>query len=334
MINIGVYGATGYAGYELIRLLDRHAAANLVFAASASHAGESLRGLYPRAPELELLHPDDAPIRDLDLAFLCLPHTASAPLARHVLGEGARVIDLSADFRLRDAETYEAWYAAAHPAPELLPRAVYGLTEVNRQAVSSAPLVANPGCYPTSVLLALYPLVSENSFQGPVMIDAKSGVSGAGRTPSATTHFVEVDENLSPYKIGRAHRHIPEMEQTLESWVGGPVEIVFAPHLVPLSRGLLSTIYLRLPGEQGEAELRQRFGELFSGEPFVKLLPPGEAATLAHVVRTNDCAIGLAMAGDTVILTSAIDNLLKGASGQAIQNMNVMFGIDETMGLS
>ncbi|MFO7661555.1 MAG: N-acetyl-gamma-glutamyl-phosphate reductase, partial [Chloroflexota bacterium] len=311
-----------------------HPAAEIVFATSQSQAGKTLRQLFPAAPALPLVPGADAPVDNADVVFLCLPHAAAAETAMTALTAGKRVIDLSADFRLRDAAVYSNWYAHNHPAPELLAEAVYGLTEVYRDELPGARLVANPGCYPTSVLLALRPLLlSGLAIDGPIIADSKSGVSGAGRAPTQTTHFVEVADNFSPYKIGRVHRHLPEMEQAIGWWREDAPILIFSPHLLPVPRGILSTIYVMLDETVGEADLRELYRRHYNGEPFIEVLPLGELASLAHVVHTNRCAIGLTLAGQTLILTSAIDNLIKGAAGQAVQNMNRMFGCPETDGL-
>ena len=334
MIKVGIYGATGYTGYELVKLLQRHPAAEIVFATSQSYAGKTLADVFPAAPALPLIAGEDALLDGVDCVFLCLPHAAAAATAVTALEAGVRVIDLSADFRLRDASTYTEWYAHTHPAPELLAEAVYGLTEVFRDDLPGARLVANPGCYPTSVLLALRPLLlSDIAISGPIIADSKSGVSGAGRTPTATTHFVEVADNFSPYKIGRSHRHLPEMEQAIHWWRNDAPSLIFSPHLLPTPRGILSTLYVTLGEDVVEGDLRDLYTDAYMEEPFVRVLPAGQQASLAHVNHTNQCAIGLTLIGRTLILTSAIDNLVKGAAGQAIQNMNVVFGCPETYGL-
>jgi N-acetyl-gamma-glutamyl-phosphate reductase len=334
MIRAGIYGATGYTGYELVKLLQRHPAAEIAFVTSQSQAGKTLREVLPGAPALPLVAGEDAPLADVDVVFLCLPHAAAAETAVTALDAGTRVIDLSADFRLRDAATYADWYNHTHPAPNLLDEAVYGLTEVYRAELPGARLVANPGCYPTSVLLALRPLLlSDIDISGPIIANSASGVSGAGRGLSLTSHFVEVADNYSPYKIGRAHRHLPEMEQAISWWHGDAPSLIFSPHLLPVPRGILSTIYVNLGQHVDEAELRALYAAAYDEEPFVGVLPAGSLATLAHVTHSNRCAIALTLAGHTLILTSAIDNLIKGAAGQAVQNMNVMYGCPETMGL-
>lgn len=333
MVRAGIFGATGYTGHELVRLLTRHPQVELAFGTSRADAGTSLRGIYPRAPDVALIDPQQAPVGEMDVVFLCLPHTQSAEIAVAALEAGARVVDLSADFRLRQERAYRRWYQLEHPAPDLLEEAVYGLTEVAQEALSSARLVANPGCYPTSALLGLYPLAKAGALSGPVFIDAKSGVSGAGRAPKPHTHFVEVADNLSPYSIGRRHRHLPEIEQELAGWAGGPLEVVFSPHLLPVPRGLLSTIYAPLVAGWDEARTRKAFAEIYRNAPFIELLGPEKPATLAHVTGTNLCSLGLSVVNGTALVTSAIDNLLKGAAGQAVQNMNWMFGFEEGEGL-
>lgn len=333
MVKVGVFGATGYTGVELVQILARHPAVEIGFVSSTSYAGQMLTAVSPTAPSLPLIAPQDAPLDAVDLVFLCLPHGAAAETAVLALNAGVRVIDLSADFRLKDAAVYAAWYGVPHPAPELLPEAVYGLTEFARPHLPAARLVANPGCYPTSILLAVQPLLAAGLITGTLIADSKSGVSGAGRAPRPHTHFVEVAGNFSPYSIGQSHRHWPEIVQGLGMWQENPPDLIFSPHLLPVPRGILSTIYAPLRAGWRSGDLHARYGETFRGEPFVQLLPKSELATLAHVVHTNRCAIGLTQAGDTLIITAAIDNLVKGAAGQAVQNMNVMFGLAETIGL-
>ncbi|MDT7884834.1 MAG: N-acetyl-gamma-glutamyl-phosphate reductase [Thermoflexus sp.] len=336
MWRVGIYGVTGYAGFEVFRLLRRHPAVEIVFAASESGAGNVLSQLFPTTEDFPVVGFAEAPLDQVDAVFLALPHGISASVARQAHAAGVRVIDLSADFRLKDPATYARWYREEHPAPELLPEAVYGLTEWNRAAIREATLIANPGCYPTATLLALLPLAQAGAVgPGPIVVDAKSGVSGAGRKPSLTTHFVEVDENLSPYSIGRAHRHLPEMEQMLQAVHGGLGPLVFSPQLLPVARGILATIYVPLAPGWTEAMVHELLTEVYGREPFVKVLPRGTLATLRHSVGTNFCVLsvtGVPEAG-MVIVTSSIDNLIKGAAGQAVQNFNVMFGIEETAGL-
>lgn len=329
-----IFGATGYTGIELVGLLSKHPFVELGFATSETYAGQSLGDVAPGAPDVALIPSREASYENVDVAFLCLPHAAAAPTALAALEGGCRVVDLSADFRLRDAEQYTAWYGVAHPSPGKLEEAVYGLTEDVRGRLRETSLVANPGCYATSVLLALRPLLQADlPIVGSIVADSKSGVSGAGRSPKLGSLFAEVAENFTPYKIGRKHRHLPEMEQQMADWRSPAPQLLFSPHLLPVKRGILSTIYVPLGQERPIDDLYALFRNAYEREPFVDVLPPGKLPSLAHVVRTNRCAIGLEVAGSMLIVTSALDNLLKGAAGQAVQNMNVMYGWDETTGL-
>jgi N-acetyl-gamma-glutamyl-phosphate reductase len=338
MIRIGIFGATGYTGLELLKLLGRHSAGRIAWLTSENSAGQQFGDIFPVPPALgghTLIPSAEADCAGVDAVFCCLPHVAAQTHVAAARKAGARVIDLSADFRLRDAATYEKWYGHPHQHAELLSEAVYGLPELHRTAIAGANLIANPGCYPTSIILGLAPLAGAGWLAGTIIADSKSGVSGAGRTPSLKTHFVEANENLSPYSIGRAHRHLPEMEQELRISESANQRIIFSPHLVPINRGMLSAIYVTLPAGVSEAEVRERYVTMYAAEPFVYLLPQGQVATFAHTANTNYCAIGLTFVPDTstLIVTSSIDNLGKGASGQAVQNMNVMFALDERAGL-
>ena len=330
-IPVGVYGATGYTGLELIRLLSAHPHAEVRFATSESAAGTSLRASHPQAPDLPLVKAEDAPLDAVQTVFLCLPHTRSAPIAARALAAGVRVIDLSADLRLDDPDVYAQWYNVQHPAPELLP-APYGLPELGREKLRGARCIANPGCYATATLLATAPLARAGVLDPthPLIVDAKSGVSGAGRTPKPHTLFCEVHGNFYPYSIGRAHRHLAEIEQELGR-LGAHGPVIFSPHLLPTDRGILVTAYAHV---HDQAAARQAFAAAYADEPLVTLLPQGESASLAHVVRTPQTVISLHPATDDVlIVVAAIDNLLKGASSQAVQNFNVMWGLAETAGL-
>ncbi|MBN1202019.1 MAG: N-acetyl-gamma-glutamyl-phosphate reductase [Anaerolineae bacterium] len=331
-IKAGIYGATGYTGLELVRLLEQHPNACIHFLTSERSAGQSLRQSYPLAPDIPLIQADDAPLDQADCVFLCLPHTRSAPLAAQALAHGMRVVDLSADLRLDDPAIYEQWYRVPHPAPDLLPKP-YGLPELGREMLRGADCIANPGCYATAALMGTVPLARHKLLipGAPLIVDAKSGVSGAGRTPKQNTLFCEVHGNFSPYSIGRAHRHLAEIEQVLaaEGSASGPV--IFSPHLLPTDRGILATIYAQVRDTDAA---RAVFEEMYGEEPLVNLLPPGELAALAHVVRTPLTAISLTPAADNLlIVVVAIDNLLKGASSQAVQNFNLMWNLPETAGL-
>jgi N-acetyl-gamma-glutamyl-phosphate reductase len=348
MINVGILGATGYTGLELLKIFAHHPNVQVSWLTSESSAGQCFGEVFafplPQS-DMRLVTSADADLAGVDAVFACLPHaTAQGPVAA-ARNAGARVIDLSADFRLHDAEDYKAWYGAQHTQPALLREAAYGLPELHRSAIREANLVANPGCYPTSVILGLAPLARAGWLAGTIIADSKSGVSGAGRQPSLKTHFVEANENLSPYSIGRAHRHLAEMEQEISALARAsdrgaelqaqPWQLIFSPHLVAANRGIVSTIYVNLPPDATQDRIRAAYQDMYHGERFVRLLPPGQVATMAHTVNTNCCAIGLTFVPDspTLIVTSSIDNLIKGASGQAVQNMNLMFGFDEETAL-
>lgn len=332
LIRAGVYGATGYAGFELVQLLQRHPQVEVAFATARSQAGQRLSAVYPTmlGVDLTLITAEEADPGSVDVVFFCLPHGTTAPLVQQALNAGVRVIDLSADFRLRNPADYEHWYGGAHPLPDLLNEAVYGLPEVYREQIRTARLIANPGCYPTSVILPLLPLVRAGVLaQHTVIVDSKSGISGAGRSVSLKTHFGERHENFSAYAVGRSHRHISEMEQETG------LHIIFSPHLLPVFRGILSTIYVQVQPGTPHSVLREAF-DCYAGEPFVTLLPAGQLPELRHATATNRCVIGLQPADEATghaMLVSVEDNLVKGASGQAVQNMNLLFGLEETTGL-
>jgi N-acetyl-gamma-glutamyl-phosphate reductase len=332
-ISVGVFGATGYTGLELVRLLNQHPGVKLSFVTSESSAGKSLRDSWPQAPDLPLIASIDAPLGDVQAIFLCLPNTQSALVAAKASAQGVLVIDLSADLRLDDPAQYELWYKAPHPAPDLLP-APYGLPELgHRDVIARALYVANPGCYATAMLLGLAPLVKATALQPatPIIVDAKSGTTGAGRTPRQDTLFAEVHGNLSPYNIGRAHRHIPEVEQALSRFGQPPGKLIFSPHLLPTDRGILASIYVQTHDAPAACSLIEA---AYHAEPLINVLPSGELATLAHAVRTPRAALSLTPVDDhMLIIMVAIDNLLKGAASQAVQNFNLMMGCPETEGL-
>ena len=343
MYRAGVAGATGYAGYELIQLIQRHPEMELGWITSESNAGKRLSDVHATACDLPLIRLADGVERagEVDVVFLCLPHSASIEPVRSFVATGIRVLDLSADYRLKDRDAYERWYKVTHTAPDLLADFVYGLSEVYREQIRGATKIAVPGCYPTGVNLALYPLARAGWLGERVIVDSKSGVSGAGRKASLAYSFVEAHDNMTPYNVGYRHRHIAEMEQVINGISPGAVghRFLFSPHLIPVNRGLLSTIYVTVQAGVTESDLRAAYEELYAGEPFVHLLPAGKQATLRHVTHSNRCAISLTPAdperpdGPEYVIVSAIDNLLKGASGQAIQNFNISVGIDETVGL-
>jgi N-acetyl-gamma-glutamyl-phosphate reductase len=329
-IRVGVYGASGYAGQDLVDILSRHPGVKLVFATSNTYSGAPVPGTA-----LVYIPSEQADLGAVDVVFLALPHKASAQMAARALAAGVRVIDLSADFRLDTPERYAQWYGGPHPHPELLP-VPYGLPEINRHKLHNLKLVAVPGCYPTTTLLGLYPLLSAHALeeQTPIIVDAKSGVSGAGREPKPHLHFVEVFGNLSPYNPGRSHRHVGEIEQEIHKLNGSVGPLIFTPHLLPVDRGLMASIYVTLRPEFSSAQAQALFEEVYAHEPLVTVLPAGQQASLRDVVRTNRCAISLTPVTERYLhVTSVTDNLRKGAAGQAVQNMNLMFDLPETQGL-
>lgn len=331
MIRAGIYGASGYAGFELVKLLDRHPQVEIAWATSRSNAGQRIADSFPTTIDLTLVDTDEGDPSRVDIVFCCLPHGVALPLAQKALAAGARVIDFSDALRLNDADDYARRTNKTHPAPELLAAAVYGLPELHRDRLREARLVANPGCYPTTVILALKPLIDAHLLgDQTVIVDSKSGISGAGRSLSLKTHFGETHDNFSAYNIGRTHRHIAEMEQETGA------EIIFSPHLLPVFRGILSTIYVTLHPGTAPDSVRSCFERAYGDEPFVKLLPAGRLPELHHAVGTNLVVLGIQpvdVERGRYIIVSVEDNLIKGAAGQAVQNMNVMFGFDETLGL-
>jgi N-acetyl-gamma-glutamyl-phosphate reductase len=343
-LSVGILGATGLTGVELVRLLLRHPGIEIAWLSSESQAGTPYAKVYPgvgaRLSEsvATLIPMEVAQKTAPDAVFSCLPHAASAEAIEPFLNNGkTKVIDLSADYRLSDVSVYNTTYAHAHPHPERIAKAVYGLTEIHRDAVAKAWLVANPGCYPTSILLPLIPLLKAG-IVSPVGIiaDSKSGVSGAGRKATEGTHFYFVNENFSAYKVANTHRHLPEIAEQLSFASKGsnaPVAPIFTPHLVPMERGILSTIYVDLAPGKSEADAVAAWAKAYAGSPFVR--PVRDLPSTADVTRTNECRFAArAIAGtNKLLIVSVIDNMVKGASGQALQNMNVMFGIDETLGL-
>ncbi len=336
-IRIAVLGASGYTGADLVRLALGHPGIQIAALAANQKAGQRMADIWPHffaCPDLPaLVRADDVPWDAIDVVFGCMPHGASAELLSGL--EGPRIIDLSADFRLNDADTYAECYGVTHPAPHRLADAVYGLTEHARTELATASLVACPGCYPTAALLALLPLADAGLISPDrITIFALSGASGAGRSLREPNLFVEVAEAAAPYAVGQ-HRHMPEMEQELGYAFRKPVTISFTPHLVPINRGELETITVELAGAATAADLRAALHQRYAGEPFVHLLPEGVAPATRMVRGSNHMVVNVF--ADRVpgraILVAAIDNLVKGSSGQAIQNMNVMFGMPETLGL-
>ncbi len=336
-VQIGILGASGYTGAELLRLLSDHPAARIAAVTADRHAGKPLASVFPHLGDMDvpdLVRIEDVDFDGLDVVLCGLPHGTTQQVIAG-LPEHLKVVDLSADFRLKDIATYAEWYGHEHLAPALQEEAVYGLTEVHRSAISTARLVANPGCYTTTSELPLVPLLKAGVIETTdIIIDAKSGVTGAGRAVKEAMLFGEVAEGMHAYGIG-SHRHRPEIEQELSLAAGEPVSVTFTPHLVPMNRGILATIYVKLAPGAGMEELRAALAQAYHQERFVSLLPQGSAPATRHVRGSNHCHIGLFAdhVPGRAILVSVLDNLVKGASGQAIQNMNAMLGLPEDLGL-
>ena len=331
-IKVGIINVTGYAGVELARLLHQHPEVELISVTGRSAAGKRLGEIFPHLASLDLVI--QAELDDVELVFSAMPHQQSAEEVIPLLNQGIKVVDISADFRLKDAAEYPRWYNFTHPAPQILEQAVYGLTELYRPQVVSAQLVANPGCYPTGAILALAPAVKAGLIEAEIIIDSKSGVSGAGRTLTLQTHYSEANEDAAAYAL-TGHRHLPEIIQELTVLhPGQSPSVTFVPHLIPMTRGILTTGYARLvSGKEGEEDIRQIYLDFYKDEPFVKVVefPPHTK----HTWGSNLCLIYPTIDHRTgrLIVISCIDNLVKGAAGQAIQNMNLMLDLPETAGL-
>lgn len=339
MTQIGIIGATGYAGAELVRLLCGHPHIELTILSSRQYVDVKFEKIYPSMTNVTDLVCEELSVEKIcekaDVVFTALPHKLPMKFVPELLARGKRVIDLSADFRFKDAKTYEAFYQP-HTAKELLEISVYGLCEIYFEQIKNATLVGTPGCYPTSVLLPLVPLLKSNLIDiDTIIADSKSGVSGAGRSLSLTTHFCEVNESFKAYKIAE-HRHNPEMDMVLSLEAGMPIKITFVPHLVPMTRGILTTIYSNLREKTSFEEIINCLTSFYTRRPFIRLFPGGRQPDTLYVRGTNFCDIGIKLdeRNNRLILISAIDNLVKGAAGQAVQNMNIMLGFDEIAGLS
>lgn len=337
MINVGIIGISGYTGKLLLKILLNHPKVRVCYIAAGSTTGK-----------LEEIHPEFAGQTDLvcaefdtqkasaacDVIFLAVPHTKSIDITPGLLKAGKRVVDLSADYRLKDPDTYQAWYEKAHTDPKSLAKAVYGLPELFREEIKKADLLANPGCYPTAAILALAPIVSTQTKNiQAITIDAKSGVSGAGRKAVLGLHFCEVNENFKAYKV-LAHQHTPEINQCLSQLAQSQIDVTFVAHLLPINQGIYETIYVHAKQPVNIEKIHQLYTKFYKTEKFVRILPLGQQPEIKHVVNTNYCDIGLAAKGNLLVITSAIDNLVKGASGQAVQNMNIMYGFTENTGLT
>ena len=348
-MKVGVINVTGYSGAELVRLLHRHPEVEIASVTGRSAAGQKLAEVFPHLADLDLTIQPELE-GSFDLVFSALPHKASAEAVIPLLEDGIKVVDISADFRLRQPSEYEQWYGVAHPGPQYLEEAVYGLTELNRPQVEAARLVANPGCFPTSAILALAPVVKEGLIRPDMIVDSKSGVSGGGRSFGLTTHYSEVNENVMAYSVS-GHRHLPEITQELGKLVSpspasdaygdgnNPLALTFLTHLVPMTRGILSSCYATLDPDafsswdEAKLRIRQLYMDFYTGEPFVKV--PSSPPQTKQTLGSNMCLVypTVDMRTGRLIVISCLDNLVKGAAGQAIQNMNRMFHMEETTAL-
>jgi N-acetyl-gamma-glutamyl-phosphate reductase len=339
MIKAGIVGGTGYTGIELLRLLAQHPQVELSAITSRQEAGTAVSAVYPslrRRVSLAFSHPDQAPLKKCDVVFFATPNGVAMGEARKLIDAGVRIVDISADFRIKDIAEWERWYKVKHASPELVAEAVYGLCEVNRDNIRGARLVANPGCYPTAVQLGLLPLIETAAVDLDHLIaDAKSGVSGAGRKLEQNLMYAEASDNFAAYGVA-GHRHWPEIRQGLALAAGRDVGLVFIPHLTPMIRGIHATLYGRIARE---LDFQALYEKRYANEPFVDVMPAGSLPDTRSTRAANVCRIAVhrprerSERSDTLVVLSVIDNLMKGASGQAVQNMNLMFGLPETMGL-
>jgi N-acetyl-gamma-glutamyl-phosphate reductase len=335
MLKVGIVGGTGYTGVELLRLLAQHSAVEIRAITSRGDAGTPVSGMFPSLRgrvDLAFEDPATADLKACDLVFFATPNGVAMQQAPELLEAGVRVIDLAADFRISDIAEWEKWYGMQHASPDWVAKAVYGLPEVNRTLIREARLVANPGCYPTAVQLGFLPLVEAGLVDPSSLIaDAKSGVSGAGRKAEVSSLFSEASDNFKAYGVS-GHRHLPEISQGLSRLAGVPVGLTFVPHLTPIIRGIHATLYARI---KSEADFQAIYEQRYAGEPFVDVMPPKSHPDTRSVRAANLCRIAIhrPQGGDTLVILSVIDNLVKGAAGQAVQNMNIMFDLPETEGL-
>ena len=336
MIKVGIVGGTGYTGVELLRLLALHPEVSLHAITSRADAGTAVNQMFPSLRglvDLLFVHPDEAHLEKCDLVFFATPNGIAMQQTSALLDAGVKVIDLAADFRLQDIVSWEKWYGMTHACPDLVASAVYGLPEINREKIKSAQLVANPGCYPTAVQLGFIPLLEAGVIEaGSLIADAKSGVSGAGRKAEIATLFAEASDNFKAYGVA-GHRHLPEIRQGLTQVAGRDVGLTFVPHLTPMIRGIHATLYGRLTQD---VDLQALFEQRYKNEDFVDVMPPGSHPETRTVRGSNRCRIAVhrPQGGDTVVVLAVIDNLVKGAAGQAVQNMNIMFGFAENAALN
>jgi len=340
-MRIAISGVSGYTGLEILRILLNHPKVEISALISETYAGRSAKGVFPylsKLVDLKFESLSDVALEDrCDLIFCALPHGVSMSYIPPILKSGVKVIDLSGDFRLKDSDSYESWYKIKHTAKELLTEAVYGLPEINRHKIKDATLVANPGCYPTSIILPLYPLLESGLINSSGIIsDSKSAVSGAGRKAESSYMYMECSEDIRAYSIASKHRHTPEIEEVLSCFSKDKVKVTFTPHLVPMKRGILSTIYAELSSDVSIADIEACYADKYKDERFVRLLGRGNLPRTANVAGTNFCDIGFEIdeRSNRLIIVSAIDNLVKGAAGQAVQNMNIMAGFPEETGMT
>jgi len=343
-IKIGIVGGTGYTGVELLRLLSQHPNAELVAITSCKEDGMPVADMFSNLRgkvDLAFSSPDKAPLADCDVVFFATPHGVAMAQARELLAAGAKIIDLAADFRLQDTAAFEKWYRMPHACPDVLRESVYGLPELNREKIRGARVVGNPGCYPTTVLLGLAPLLEGKAGSSSPLIDAstliadcKSGVTGAGRKAELHILFSEASDNFKAYGVS-GHRHHPEIVEHLQALHGGPVGLTFVPHLTPMVRGMHSTLYARIDPKAREVDFQKLYEERYANEPFVDVMPAGSTPETRSVRASNMIRIAVHRPGngDQLVILVAQDNLVKGASGQAVQNMNIMFGLPEDAGL-
>lgn len=338
-LRVGIVGGTGYTGSELLRLLAQHPQVEVTAITSRAEAGVPVANLFPSLRgvlELAFSTPDEAQLTECDVVFFATPHGVAAAQAQTLISAGVVVIDLAADFRLQNLAVWEKWYGHAHPAPELVPTSVYGLPEIMRQQTQSAMIIGNPGCYPTATQLALAPLIEHQLIAlDDIVVDAKSGISGAGRGAKVDMLMAEASDSFKAYALN-GHRHLPEIEERLTALAGEPVGVTFVPHLLPMIRGIEVTVYANLTKDLSQADLQTLFETRYANEPFVDVMPAGSDPETRTVKGTNLCRLAVyrPQGRNKVVVTSVIDNLTKGAAGQAIQNMNLRFGFPETLGLS
>lgn len=336
--NVAILGASGYTGVELIRILVNHPNVKISYITAEKHAGKKVSEVFPHLKgifdlKLEKLDPKKVP-DDIDIVFAALPHGASAEVIHEIYKRKIKIIDLGADFRLNEGN-YRKWYGD-HPCSDMLEDAVYGISELNKEQIAESNLIANPGCYPTASILPLAPLLKENIVdESSIIIDSKSGISGAGRSPSLDLHFCEVSEGFKAYKVAE-HRHSPEIEQHLSEYSKKDVNIIFTPHLIPIDRGIFSTIYVKTDKEYTTSELLQKLKDFYKNSHFIRIYDEGQFPNISYIRGSNFCDIGIKSIPEkkSAVIVSVIDNLVKGAAGQAVQNMNIMTDLPETTGLN